>query len=183
MGDLMPLATLAVAVLGFVVAWAQWTAARSALILNLFEHRREAYSAFRGPVAQAIREGRADTALWAEFVTVIDQAQFLFGREVLEFIKDHSLVLNDMGLATSMLSADRHLSHEERAKFANMQAEAMRSLVDFYPGLIKLMTPYMLMDQKRPWSIGRISGWFGWGWRQRKKEAAKRRKKRVAETR
>ena len=183
MGELLPLATLAVALLGFAIAWGQWTTARTKLILDLFERRREVYSAFRGPVGTALREGRADTATFFEFVEVIDRARFLFGREVLELIEDHSQVLNRLGEATSMLGADRHLSDEERNKFASMQRDAMRSLADFYPRLAKLMIPYMMMDQKRPWTVSRLPRWSGWRWRQLKKGIAKRwQKKRARKT-
>jgi hypothetical protein len=157
---LSALATPAIALLGFAIAWGQWATARSKLILDLFEKRREVYSAFRGPVGEAVRSGSVDNATFFEFAGVIDQAQFLFGQEVLDFIRDHTGVLARMAEATSMLEV-RNLSQEEHLKFVRMKHDALREIAAFYPKLAGLMQPYMLMDQKRPWTIARIPRWFG----------------------
>jgi hypothetical protein len=66
-----------------------------------------------------------------------------------------------MGEATAMLGTNR-LTEEEREKHLRTQMESMLALNVFYEGLDMLMAAYMLMDQKRPWTISRILRWFGW---------------------
>ena len=40
--------------IGVGIAWGQWVTARSKLILDLYEKRREVYSKFHGPIGQAV---------------------------------------------------------------------------------------------------------------------------------
>jgi hypothetical protein len=180
---LLPLATLAVALLGFAVAWGQWTTTRSKLILDLFERRREVYSDLLGPIADAVRTTRPEAKTLGEFVRILDRAQFLFGRDVLDYIDKYRHVLHRMVFAAAMLASE-HMSDENRKKYFRMQQDALTEFNGFYTNLAKLMIPYMLMDQKRPWTLSRIPRWFGWRWRQVKQAVGMRwhqwRKKRAA---
>ena len=161
--DPQTLATIAIAVLGACIAWGQWVTARSKRLLDLHEHRWKVYSNFHGPIGEAMREGRSDLDNYVDFIKVMDQARFLFGREVLDYLEEMREKLNHLGEVTTMMSGrnDRHLSEDERLKYARRQSDLMIDLVAFWPRLDKLMIPYMLMEQKRPWSIGRVTGYLG----------------------
>jgi hypothetical protein len=159
--ELQILATIAIAIFGACIAWGQWVTARSKLILDLYEHRRKVYSDFHGPIGEAMREGRSDLNNYVDYIRVLDQARFLFGRDVLDYIEDMRETLNNLGEVTSMLGGgnDMRMPEDERLKYANRRSELMRQIADFWPRLDELMIPYMLMEQKRPWSISRVTGY------------------------
>jgi hypothetical protein len=155
--------------------------ARSKLILDLYDKRRAVYSKFHGPIGQAMREGRSDLENYRDYIIVLDEAHFLFGRDVRDFIEDMRETLNNLGYASSMLAADgkaRRMSEEERQLHIRISHELMGEIADFWKRLDKLMAPYMLMEQKRPWSVGRTTGYIGHLFRRVAKAIRKRKKKR-----
>jgi hypothetical protein len=141
-------------------AWAQWTTARSKLILDLYEHRRKVYSDFHGPIGQAMRDGRSDLNNYVDYIRVVDQAQFLFGRDVRDFIEDMRHTLNQLGYASSMLRGAKLVGDDLR-RHLKIQNDCMMQIAEFWKRLDKLMVPYMLMEQKRPWSVSRVTGYVG----------------------
>jgi hypothetical protein len=169
---------IAIAFLAVCIAWGQWVTARSRLILDLYDKRRAVYTKFHGPIGKAVREGRCDHENYFDFIVVLDEARFLFGRDVQDYIGEIGDTLNKLGSATSMLKAD-HLPEEERQQNLSVQHACMRQLFEFWLHLDKLMVPYMLMEQKRPWSISRVTGYIGHRIRMIRKQRAKRRKARV----
>jgi hypothetical protein len=178
---LQALTLLAIAILGLCIAWGQWVTARTKLILDLYDKRRAVYSKFHGPIGQAMREGASDFANYREYIVVLDEAHFLFGRDVQDFIEDMRETLNRLGLATSMLKDgnDQRMAESERMKFVHLSHDCMRELAEFWTRLDRLMIPYMLMEQKRPWSIERVLGYFGHVFRRLIKAVRKWRKKRA----
>jgi len=119
---LQALTLLAIAILGLCIAWGQWVTARTKLILDLYDKRRAVYSKFHGPIGQAMREGASDFANYREYIVVLDEAHFLFGRDVQDFIEDMRETLNRLGLATSMLKDgnDQRMAESERMKFVHL---------------------------------------------------------------
>ena len=91
---LQALGILAIAFLGLCIAWGQWVTARTKLILDLYDKRRAVYSRFHGPIGEAMREGRSDFANYRDYIVVLDEAHFLFGRDVQDFIEDMRETLN-----------------------------------------------------------------------------------------
>ena len=164
--DLQAFGTVALAMLGAGIAWGQWVTARSKLILDLYEKRRAVYSKFRGPIGAVIRKGTVDHAVFLEFMTVLDEAQFLFGRDFASFMAETKLVMLKMAEATSMLEY-KGISEEDRMKHIQMRSDGMRKIAEFWPRLDAMMIPYMLMEQRRPWSISRVSGYVVHRWRRR----------------
>ena len=178
---LQALGILAIAFLGLCIAWGQWVTARTKLILDLYDKRRAVYSRFHGPIGEAMREGRSDFANYRDYIVVLDEAHFLFGRDVQDFIEDMRETLNQLGLATSMLrdGNDQRMAEAERLKFVRLEHDCMRELAEFWTRLDRLMIPYMLMEQKRPGSIERVLGYFGHLFRRVIKAVRKWRKKRA----
>ena len=149
---------LVLALLGVCITWGQWITARSKLILDLYEKRRVVYSKFHGPIGEAVREGRSDLKNFFEYINVLDEARFLFGRDVLDYMKQIKGTLAKLGEASSMLRDGGRLPEEDRSRYARVSYDCMIELADFWPRLDKLMIPYMLMEQKRPWWVGRATG-------------------------
>ncbi len=115
--------------IGVGIAWGQWVTARSKLILDLYEKRREVYSKFHGPIGQAVREGQCDTANYIEYLRTVDQAKFLFGRDVLAYTDHIDKTLMSLGIASSYLKDDVHgMSQEDRARYAAKTTECMLEL-------------------------------------------------------
>jgi len=181
---LQALGVLAIAFLGVCIAWGQWVTARSKLILDLYDKRRAVYSKFHGPIGQAMREGKSDMENYRQYILVLDEAHFLFGHDVRDFIEDMRETLNKLGYATTMLADgnDQRMSEEQRLLHVHMAYDLMLEIADFWKRLDKLMVPYMLMEQKRPWSVGRVTGYIGHllrrGTKAGKKAVKKWRKKR-----
>jgi hypothetical protein len=166
------LATPAIAFLGFCIAWGQWATARSKLILDLYEKRRQVFSELHGPIGEAVRGGRADHNTFTAFIVTIDRAQFLFGRDVMDYVNDMRETINHFIYETTMLEGGRLKGTELEAMYAKKD-ESFKKIVTFYDDMTKLMTPYMLMDQKRPWSPARIPSYFASKARQGKKSVMK----------
>jgi hypothetical protein len=154
------LATPAIAFLGACIAWAQWSTARWKLVLDLYEHRRKVYTALHGPITKVMQEGTSDQANFLAFARVIDEAQFLFGRDVKEYIDEIRKTLNQLGYARSALS-NPHLPADKRNEIIEQEYVNLGKVSDFYTKVVELMVPYMLMDQKRPWSPARVSAYIG----------------------
>jgi hypothetical protein len=152
---LQALSTPAIAVLGLTIAWAQWTTSRSKLVLDLFEQRAKIYSDLLEPIYKSLREARTDTDTFLSFASAAHQSQFLFGQDVLDRVMEIQGDLNQYGYVTTMLQGDR-LQGEELTTHLNMKHVLQGKLSGFPDELTKLMAPYMLMDQRRPWSIGRL---------------------------
>lgn len=152
---LAALSTPSIALLGISIAWAQWATSRSKLVLDLYEHRASAIEELQKPVAAAVRNGASDTDNYFEFVRAVAAAKFLFGKEVIDYLEETAKTLNRLGYACSMYGSDS-LSEEDRRKHVDMRHDCMDKIAKFWARLDELVLPYMLMDQRRPWTIGRL---------------------------
>ena len=149
---LQALGILAIAFLGLCIAWGQWVTARTKLILDLYDKRRAVYSRFHGPIGEAMREGRSDFANYRDYIVVLDEAHFLFGRDVQDFIEDMRETLNQLGLATSMLrdGNDQRMAEAERLKFVRLEHDCMRELAEFWTRLDRLSDSVHAHGAKAP---------------------------------
>ena len=124
------LSTPAIAFLGFCIAWAQWANARSKLILDLYALRRKVYGEFYGPIGQAVRHGTSDTDNYFAFSRVLAEAKFLFGKDVMRYLRDIAKALNQLGYATSMLEGDRLVG--ELQKHLQIRHDCMLKVAEFF---------------------------------------------------
>ena len=83
------------------------------------------------------------------FVKIMDRAQFLFGRNVLEYVTELRQSLIKLGYATTMLEG-AELTAEQRQVHLQQRHDCMLKVAKAYDEMPKLMSPYILMDQKRP---------------------------------
>lgn len=144
----------AIAILGLCIAFGQWTTARHKLILDLYDRRRAIYSKINTPISRAMVNGTTDGQQIFDYLEVLDEAQFLFGEDVLRFIEQYRILLIEHAEATTMLKDEgRHLSPDERDRYVKKHSKLMYELGDFRSRLIELLKPYMLMELKRPWSF------------------------------
>lgn len=149
---------LAVAFLGACIALGQWSTSRSKLILDLYDKRRAVYSQFHGPIGKAIRDGASNSENLEEFKRIIDQAKFLFGRDVLYYFDDMQKELALLMEASDCLR-EGGLTAEARGRYSKQRHDSGRALLEFWNRLDRLMVPYMLMEQRRPWSFSRVRGY------------------------
>ena len=145
---LQALATPAIAILGLTIAWAQWHTARLKLVLDLFNQRMEIYRALGKVIGPVLAEGTADIRAIVAFSRPQDEARFLFGSKVNNYLEEIRKALADLGYCHSMLSAEQ--SGEERQKTIELQHKQLTRVSKFYDEFGALIAPYVRMDQKRP---------------------------------
>jgi hypothetical protein len=86
--NLQTLATLAIAVFAAVIAFAQWYTAHQRAVLELFERRMTAYSAIREAIAAVMTKGTVTDENFIAYMRAIDQADYLFGEDVKNYLND-----------------------------------------------------------------------------------------------
>ncbi len=154
---LAALSTPAIAVLGLTIAWAQWATARSKLVLDLHDQRVQAHAAFQGPIGEVLRSGGCTTKIYFEYCLAAHGARFLFGDDVVHFLDQTGQTLNRLSYATTMLHGDK-LEGDEHSKHVKLSFDCITKISGFWTEFDRLALPYMLMDQKLPWSPRRLLG-------------------------
>jgi hypothetical protein len=81
------IATLFLSIAVVAIAWQQWRVADNKLRLDLFDRRYKVYDATRKFLDTTIGEGYTDSRL-VEFNVGTSDAEFLFGAEVVEYIRE-----------------------------------------------------------------------------------------------
>lgn len=87
-----------VAIFGVWIAYQQWRTAREKLRLDLFERRVSVFVALRKYVATITQKGGPEPDDVTKFGEAFEQAQFLFGKDVREFLKE----VGDRGIRLRM---------------------------------------------------------------------------------
>ena len=139
-------ATVAIGAIVAFVAWRQWQTAREKLALDLFEDRIAVYSKVLSAIRLIERPGRSEgknpNVLLRE---ARDEAQFLFGPEVTEYVRRLISAAANLGLATS-----KHKARDEAQDWPEMMYENMDYLSESRHYLPILLSPYMRMNQRLP---------------------------------
>lgn len=134
----------AIAVAVALVAFRQWRTAQHKLVLDLFERRYSIYSRVMSGVADVIRDGdvRNNDSL-RKVATVRDEAQFVFGKEVTDYLAALQGTLAELGLCRTQYDAgDQSSDWPQRSYDATMKIAAVQK------ELPALLAPYMKMHQK-----------------------------------
>jgi hypothetical protein len=148
MPDLASLLTPAIALLAVVIAWAQWYTARSKLVLDLFKERMEVYTGVRKVMGRVMQHGTADVEDIANFSGPQDQARFVFGKDVSNYLQELRKTLANLGYCRSIMGMNK--GDEEYQKAVELNYKSMLRVGDFYKEFGALLSPYMRMDHKRP---------------------------------
>jgi hypothetical protein len=143
--NLQTLATLAIAVFAAVIAFAQWYTAHQRAVLELFERRMTAYSAIREAIAAVMTKGTVTDENFIAYMRAIDQADYLFGEDVKNYLNDLRMELLRHQTAETNIKT-REGAERERAVTARYQAS--QAINDFYKRFPPLLSPYARMDQK-----------------------------------
>ena len=127
-----------------------------------------------------MRQSKSDFDNYREYIIVLDEAHFLFGHDVRDFIEEDARNTKHTGICDVDAPGWLRRAHDGRraSGHVRMSHECMRRIADFWRHLDKPMIPYMLMEQKRPWSVGRVTGYIGHKARSVRKALKKRRSKR-----
>lgn len=140
-------ATVAIGALALVIALGQWLTARSKLVLDLFEHRLKIYSDLRKPIAHVMTHASSDMENLIEFDRACDRAEFLFGKEVVDYLARLRKALIDLAMAEEMLKAN-NLPGDQRSQYVDHKHRNFRFICEFYEEFPRLIAPYVRMDQK-----------------------------------
>jgi hypothetical protein len=150
MTALGPYLASAIALLAAVIAWAQWHTARSKLVLDLFNHRMDVYTGVSKVMARVMRHGTADTEDIVNFSGPQDQARFLFGDDVNNYLQELRKTLANLGYCRSIM--EQLKGDEEYQKAVELNYKSMLRVGNFYEEFGALLKPYMRMDHKRPFA-------------------------------
>ena len=82
------LLTPLIAVVTAYIAWQQWQTNRQKLIFDIYERRLHVYEEVRKILSIILRDGTASHHDLLRFRTSVSEADFLFGREITEYIDE-----------------------------------------------------------------------------------------------
>jgi len=143
------LATPAIAALAVIIGLGQWRTARQRVVLDLFDKRWAVLIDLRSTIAEVLREGRVNMGQSFEFARAMDRASFLFGPEVVQYLKSIHAALGRHYVAASSLTAEQGDS-PKRDKMIDQEYDAMTEISQFFARMEDLVAPYMRMHQRSP---------------------------------
>lgn len=143
--------TLLLGLAVFAVSYAQWRTANQRVVLELFERRRAVYERLKAVVSKVMRHGKVPTDLFLEFVQAEAEAQFLFGKNVDDYLQDLRKSLAELGAFDDALDLIT-----DRADRSAKRTDHLLKISKFYEQTPLTFGPYMRMDQRntpvwRPW--------------------------------
>src|SRR4051812_12439757 len=105
---LQALGTLAVALLAIVIGVMQWRTAHQRAVLDLFDKRWTVLTDLRAAVGQIVREAKVtpESESMRLYATARDQAAFLFGPKVTDYLESINKAMGRLYVAEQRLSAD-----------------------------------------------------------------------------
>ena len=137
-----------VAIIGAGIAYLQWRTAHQRVVLDLFDKRYSIWSKMREPIAEIVREGKVANDVEMRFLRARDGSEFLFGKEVNDYLDKLYKAILDHRVAESALQYAK--SEGERLKAGENRLAKFKVIADFFNEFPKLVAPYMQMRQKRP---------------------------------
>ncbi|YCI03313.1 hypothetical protein M1D34_03530 [Ensifer sp. D2-11] len=149
---LAPTIAIAVGAIGYL----QWRTAHQKVVLDLFERRYRTVQ----EIEEIVRFSQTNPHDFSEFdyrmQTAVNQARFLFGDDVVSFLRKRQEVIYD-GMWSAEALHGGHLTDVERTK-AKLELKAKRKATStFRRDLYAACDDYMRMNEKR---IRTPSEWF-----------------------
>lgn len=138
--------TPAIAMLALTIAYGQWRLAQQKIVLELFEKRYASFEQIRKAVARLLVYGTAKQEDVTEYLAAMDSAQFLFGEDVRNYLKELNAAINR--LHDIETAPDRPNDQAKRERETTEYVGLRATLLGFYDVYPKLMRTYMLMDHK-----------------------------------
>jgi hypothetical protein len=138
---LLPIATLFLSVAVGVVAWLQWRVARNKLRLDLFDRRYKVFEATRKFLALILQNTTFDNSQFAEFDLAISDADFLFGDDVVRYLREIRQEALDLRTSGKLLARAR--TDDEVTKRAQDEHAHLFWLNDQVEAMTKVFSPYL----------------------------------------
>ena len=141
------LATPCIAIAVAVVAWRQWETARQKLMLDLFKDRLEIYQKVLSAIRLIEGPGRPEDA--EPFILLHeakDEAQFLYGPEVADYIKQLIRAAAELNRACTEYDAGNPKGED----LAQIMYDTSIYLSAAREHLPKQLQPYLRMNQRLP---------------------------------
>ena len=98
-------------------------------------------------ISEICREGRATFESVVLFSREADRARFLFGKDVTSYLQETRNNILNLRIAEAMAKSD---DDARRAKGADLEAEHLMKITEFYEKFSSLIRPYVKMHQKAP---------------------------------
>ncbi|WEZ83511.1 hypothetical protein P6U16_01245 [Rhizobium sp. 32-5/1] len=141
---LTPAIAIAVGVIGFL----QWRTAHQKVVLDLFDRRMKVVNGVRDFQGLVFRGGvKQELADVARFHQVRHEAEFLFGSDVVNYLKGLHDTVIEMSTATAAL--DTLDDPQTRSEYVKASLAKLKKVVAMSSEFTALCAPYMRMDQKR----------------------------------
>jgi Zn-dependent M32 family carboxypeptidase len=137
----------AVALLAFIVAFAQWRTARQKILMDLFDRRLQVIERLERAIAVVIREAKVTHAAFDDLLQARASARFLFGKDVqrrLDSLQESFaflLTYSDDVLADPSLPDRDNLITKKYKKIENID--------NFRMQIISLFGPYMQFTHRQ----------------------------------
>ena len=153
------LATPGIALVVAGIALGQWRTARAKLALDLFEHRLAVYSKVSAVIASVMATGRPEGHQpFNELHAARDQAQFLFGPEVIAYIRELLGTMARLKLAHQQMELGDDFGLPAGSNnWPQMILDDTTKITAAMNTWPELLQPYMGMREKLP---TRLVDWF-----------------------
>jgi hypothetical protein len=149
---LIPIAAIIVSLVVAVVQYAQWRTANQKVVIDLYDRRLKVYEQLGKAIGPVVREGEVSEAAFNEFMIGQADATFLFGDDVLEYLKSLRKCF------AWLLSIRNEFidNSPNRAELIDTKYKYIGEIVAFYDKAPGLFAPYMKLTQRntpfwRPW--------------------------------
>lgn len=123
------------------------TTARHRVVMDLFDKRWAIVTDLRDPIASITRQGVVSQQDRFGFLRACDRAEFLFGAEVSEYLRQIDRAMSKHAAAQFRLDSENDTT---RASAAEVQYEQFNIIADFHGEFNRLIAPYLTMTQKIP---------------------------------
>jgi hypothetical protein len=117
------------------------------LVLDLFDRRWEIVAELRSAIGEMMQEGITMGKPYWKFVSASQRAEFLFGREVTDYLE---ILRQAMVVHHAQKGGARSDDDAVRSRAADVEAATFTEITDFQKTFDHLVAPYMAMHQKLP---------------------------------
>jgi hypothetical protein len=138
-------AALAAAIIVYSIQRRQWKTADAKLRLDLFERRLRVYETIQAALLRVIRDGRGNLEMLRDYDAGTQEAEFLFGDGVVEYIRS----IRNMIIQTEYLTENwNNQQSDKRLAMIHEKHNILRYMNDeFGSGLAKRFGRYMSFHQ------------------------------------
>jgi hypothetical protein len=124
--------TLMIAGIAVYIAWQQWKTNALKVRIDLFDRRMKVYEAVQAFLRHVLMKGGAELSSYGELVVAIDTAEFLFDRELTEYLQKFSKEGLNLALACAEYrdSTQSRAADYDHADVVKRKHEALKWLMD-----------------------------------------------------